>query len=80
VELDPTRSSPWRWRKGHLALKGHHALDGDPPLRDAVKGHTDLMLYAGLREPRPHGPARERRREIERERVRIRMVCVRVWV
>jgi hypothetical protein len=60
-ELDPTRRSSWWWRKGHLAL------DGDPPLHDAVEGHTDFVLRAGLREPRPRGPARERRRESERE-------------
>jgi hypothetical protein len=33
----------WWWRKGYLAL------DGDPPLRDAVEGHTDLVLRVGLR-------------------------------
>jgi hypothetical protein len=59
-EPDPTRRSPWWWRKGHLALVG------DPPLRDAIEGHVDLVLHASLREPRPHGPTRERRREIER--------------
>jgi hypothetical protein len=42
-ESDPAHRSPWWWRKGHLAL------DGDPPLRDAVKGHADLMLRIGLR-------------------------------
>jgi hypothetical protein len=41
-ELDPMCRSPLWWRKGHLAL------DGDPPLRDAVKGHVDLMLYVSL--------------------------------
>jgi hypothetical protein len=47
-ESDPARRSPWWWRKGHLALERHFALDGDPPLRDAVEGHTDLVLRAGL--------------------------------
>jgi hypothetical protein len=42
-EPDPAHRSPWWWRKGHLAL------DGDPPLRDAVEGHADLMLRVGLR-------------------------------
>jgi hypothetical protein len=78
-ELDPTCSSPWWWRKGHLALEGHLALDGDPPLCDTIEGHADLMLRAGLREPCPRGPVRERRREIERERERIRTGRVRVW-
>jgi hypothetical protein len=40
---DPAHRSPWWWRKGHLAL------DGDPPLRDAVEGHADLVLRVGLR-------------------------------
>jgi hypothetical protein len=43
-EPNPARRSPWWWRKGHLAL------DGDPPLRDIVEGHVDLVLHAGLRE------------------------------
>jgi hypothetical protein len=72
-EPDPTRCSPWWWRKGHLAL------DGDPSLRDTVEGHVDLVLHAGLREPRLCGHVRERRREIERERKRIRTGRVRVW-
>jgi hypothetical protein len=72
-EPDPTRRSPWWWRKSHLAL------DGDPPLCDTVEGHIDLVLHAGLQEPRPRGPTRERRREIERERERIRTGRVRVW-
>jgi hypothetical protein len=59
-EPDPEHRLPWWWRKGHLAL------DGDPPLHDAVEGHVDLMLRAGLRELRPRGPTRERWREIER--------------
>jgi hypothetical protein len=42
-EPDPAHRSPWWWRKGHLAL------DGDPPLRDAVEGHVDLVLRVGLR-------------------------------
>jgi hypothetical protein len=42
-EPDPTHRSPWWWRKGHLAL------DGDPPLRDAIEGHADLLLRVGLR-------------------------------
>jgi hypothetical protein len=42
-EPDPAHRSPWWWRKGHLAL------DGDPPLRDAVEGHADLVLRVGLR-------------------------------
>jgi hypothetical protein len=42
-EVNPTHRSPWWWRKGHLAL------DGDPPLRDAIEGHADLMLCVGLR-------------------------------
>jgi hypothetical protein len=42
-EPDPVHRSPWWWRKGHLAL------DGDPPLRDAVEGHADLVLRVGLR-------------------------------
>jgi hypothetical protein len=66
-EPNPTRRSPWWWRKGHLALEGHLALDGDPPLCDTVKGHADLVLRTGLRELRPCGPVRERQREIERE-------------
>jgi hypothetical protein len=41
-EPDPVHRSLWWWRKGHLAL------DGDPPLRDAVKGHADLVLRVGL--------------------------------
>jgi hypothetical protein len=41
-EPDPEHRLPWWWRKGHLAL------DGDPPLHDAVEGHVDLMLRAGL--------------------------------
>jgi hypothetical protein len=41
-EPDPVRRSPWWWRKGHLAL------DGNPPLRDAVEGHADLVLRADL--------------------------------
>jgi hypothetical protein len=41
-EPDPAHRSPWWWRKGHLAL------DGDPPLRDAVEGHADLVLRIGL--------------------------------
>jgi hypothetical protein len=49
-------------------------LDGDPPLRDAVEGHADLVLRVGLRVD-----MRERRREIERERERIRMSRVHVW-
>jgi hypothetical protein len=40
---DPAHRSPWWWRKGHLAL------DGDPPLCDAVEGHADLVLRVGLR-------------------------------
>jgi hypothetical protein len=67
-EPDPAHRSPWWWRKGHLAL------DGDPPLRDAIEGHADLMLRVGLRVD-----LRERRREIERERERIRTGRVRVW-
>jgi hypothetical protein len=43
VAPDPTHRSPLWWRKGHLAL------DGDSPLRDAVEGHADLMLRVGLR-------------------------------
>jgi hypothetical protein len=73
------RSSPWWWRKGHLKLEGHLALHSDPPLRDAVEGHADLMLHAGLREPHPRGPARERQREIEREQERIRTGPIHVW-
>jgi hypothetical protein len=42
-ESDPAHRSTWWWRKGHIAL------DGDPPLRDAVKGHVDLVLRVGLR-------------------------------
>jgi hypothetical protein len=42
-EPDPAHRSPWWWRNGHLAL------DGDPPLRDTVKGHADLVLRVGLR-------------------------------
>jgi hypothetical protein len=68
-EPNPARRSPWWWRKGHLAL------DGDPPFRDAVEGHADLVLRTGLRESCPRGPARER----ERERERIRTGRVRVW-
>jgi hypothetical protein len=54
-EPDPAHRSPWWWRKCHLAL------DGDPPLRDAVEGHADLMLRVDLRER-----DRERSRESER--------------
>jgi hypothetical protein len=72
-EPDPVRRSPWWWRKGHLAL------DGSPPLRDAVEGHADLVLCIGLREPHLRGPTRERRREIDRERERIRLGRVRMW-
>jgi hypothetical protein len=43
VESDPAHRSPWWWRKGHLTL------DGDPPLRDAIEGHADLVLRVGLR-------------------------------
>jgi hypothetical protein len=53
-EPDPVCHSPWWWRKGHLTL------DGDPPLRDTVEGHADLVLHAGLRESHPRGLARER--------------------
>jgi hypothetical protein len=42
-EPDPAHRSSWWWRKSHLAL------DGDPPLRDAVEGHADIMLHVGLR-------------------------------
>jgi hypothetical protein len=42
-EPDPAHRSPWWWRKGYLAL------DSDPPLRDAVEGHADLVLRIGLR-------------------------------
>jgi hypothetical protein len=42
-EPDPAHRSLWWWRKGH------HALDNDPPLRDAVEGHADLVLRVGLR-------------------------------
>jgi hypothetical protein len=42
-EPDPAHRSPWWWRKGHFAL------DGDPPLRDAVEGHADLVFRVGLR-------------------------------
>jgi hypothetical protein len=42
-EPDPAHRSSWWWRKGHLAL------DGDPPLRDPVEGHANLMLRVGLR-------------------------------
>jgi hypothetical protein len=55
-EPDPTHRSPWWWRKGHLAL------DGDPPLCDAVEGHADLVLCVGLRVD-----LRERDRERSRE-------------
>jgi hypothetical protein len=41
-EPDPAHRSSWWWRKGHLAL------DDDPPLRDVVKGHVDLVLRVGL--------------------------------
>jgi hypothetical protein len=41
-EPDPAHRSPWCWRKGHLAL------DGNPPLRDAVEGHADLVLRVDL--------------------------------
>jgi hypothetical protein len=51
--------SPWWWRKGHLAL------NGDPPLRDAVEGHADLVLHVGLRVD-----LRERETERDRERAR----------
>jgi hypothetical protein len=67
-ESDPAHRSPWWWRKDHLAL------NGDPPLRNAVEGHADLVLRIGLRVD-----LRERRREIERERERIRTGRVRVW-
>jgi hypothetical protein len=63
-EPDPAHRSLWWWRKGH------HVLDGDPPLRDAIEGHADLVLRVDLR---------ERRREIERERERIRTGRVHVW-
>jgi hypothetical protein len=57
-EPDPAHRSLWWWRKGHLAL------DGDPPLRDTVEGHADLMLRVGLRvDLRRDG---ERSRESER--------------
>jgi hypothetical protein len=36
-EPDPAHRSPWWWRKGHLTL------DSDPPLRDTVEGHADLV-------------------------------------
>jgi hypothetical protein len=62
-ESDPTRRSSWWWRKSHVALEGHFVLDGDPPLRNVVKGHADLVLRTGLREPRPHGSARETKRD-----------------
>jgi hypothetical protein len=52
---DPAHRSPWWWRKVHLAL------DGDPPLCDAVEGHADLVLRVGLRVG-----LRERSRESER--------------
>jgi hypothetical protein len=55
-EPDPAHRSPWWWRKDHLAL------DGDPPLRNAVEGHTDLVLHVGLRMD-----LRERDRERSRE-------------
>jgi hypothetical protein len=58
-EPDPVHHSPWWWRKGHLAL------DGDPPLRDVVEGHADLMLRIGLRVDLRERD-RERSREIER--------------
>jgi hypothetical protein len=54
-EPNPAHRSPWWWRKGHLAL------DGDPPLHDAVEGHVDLVLRVGLRVD-----LWERRRENER--------------
>jgi hypothetical protein len=41
-EPDPVYRSSWWWRKGHLAL------DGDPPLHDAVEGHIYLVLRVGL--------------------------------
>jgi hypothetical protein len=40
-------------------------LDGDPPLRDAVEGHTDLVLRVGLRVD-----LRERETKRDRERAR----------
>jgi hypothetical protein len=58
-ESDPAHRSPWWWRKGHLEL------DGDPPLRDAVEGHADLVLRVGLRVD-----LRERETERDRERAR----------
>jgi hypothetical protein len=42
-EPDPAHRSLWWGRKDHLAL------DGDPPLRDAVEGHADPPLRVGLR-------------------------------
>jgi hypothetical protein len=64
-EPDPARHSPWWWRKGHLAL------DDDPPLRDTVEGHADLVLRTGS-ENCVRVDLRERRRESGRERERIR--------
>jgi hypothetical protein len=64
-ESDPAHRSPWWWRKGHLAL------DGDPPLRDAVEGHaTSCSALAS---------AWTCERETERERERIRTDRVRMW-
>jgi hypothetical protein len=47
-EPGPVRHSPWWWRKGHLALESHLALDGNPPLCDAIEGQADLVLHVGL--------------------------------
>jgi hypothetical protein len=59
-EPDPAHRSPWWWRKGHLAL------DGDPPLRDAVEGHADLVLRVSLRvDLRERDGVKDRRRRPE---------------
>jgi hypothetical protein len=55
-EPDPMHHSPWWRRKVHLAL------DGDPPLRDVVEGHVDLVLRVGS-----HVDLRERDGERSRE-------------
>jgi hypothetical protein len=59
-EPDPAHRSPWWWRKGHLAI------DSNPPLRDAVEGHADLVLRVGLR-------VDLRERDVERSRERERV-------
>jgi hypothetical protein len=48
-----------------VAQRCHLALDGDPPLRDVVEGHADLVLCVGLRVD-----LRERDEERSRERAR----------